>query len=896
MTVLETAYLLLDMGLWPIPITPINDPVSVAPGKAPLPFKDWGKTKYTKESLAEVYAAFPAAGIGLKLGPEGKIIDIDVDDPAVGSPVVERMMGGEVIETVGWQSHRGPHMVFWFDERLTKYGKSIIKDHPRYPGLELRFGCSSNGPVQIQSVVPPSLGNNGQPRVWNGVQEIAFLPDAFFNDLDRYLLDQQVSLFTPVETVPVASTSSGSTPGTAPVEWARTTTVDLEERAIAYLKKCNPSISGQKGHNTAFRIACTIGPGFDLPPDVAFRLLRDVWNPTCQPPWSEKELRHKIEDAYRVESRPRGWLRDNSALLTTNGPLLAGNGIRATSNSTTTSGPIGPIDPINPRVVVEKEEEWEQPILDTALDVEPFPLDVLPSSLADLCRAGARALNCPVDYFAVAALGLAGGVIGRTVSLKMTTTWELTANLFIAIVGPPGSKKSPALKIMAGPLFAIDRQLRDDYKEAKKNWKALPEDDRGPEPVLEHLTLDDTTREAFAKILSDNERGLLLIKDELTAWVADLNAYRGGKGSDRQFWMGLNTGSLVKVTRKGSPEPLVIPHPCGAVVGCLTPATLPHIKEGQGDDGWLDRILFAFPKTPRLAEEWNRYEVPQELLDEWRNAVGRLWSRKMTLDEGATHPRPWLVSLTENGESRWSEFFKTNSLEQQDIDFPTSLVGPWSKYVGFTLRLSLVLSQLHQAYDPTCYDQSRNVDAMDVWGASRLIAYFKNNFRRVRSELAGFSDLLTDDARAVLRWLREEKLLSFTAREVRRKFRRFDDRDRESALSNLVSCKVIRFAGKIREGDRPGRSKEVYEVNPNIHLPQDNRVNSANSSDARITPGLTNALKFLGAFLIQGPAPRHLVISKAAEEHISEGDIEQGAAVFGVEHFELNGELHWRMP
>jgi hypothetical protein len=83
----------------------------------------------------------------------------------------------------------------------------------------------------------------------------------------------------------------------------------VEERVIAYLGTCEPAISGQGGHDKTFSVACRVGPGFDLDPQTAFRLLWQQYNPRCQPPWSEAELRHKIEDAYQTEPR-RGWLLD----------------------------------------------------------------------------------------------------------------------------------------------------------------------------------------------------------------------------------------------------------------------------------------------------------------------------------------------------------------------------------------------------------------------------------------------------------------------------------------------------------------------------------------------------------------------------------------------------------
>lgn len=84
---------------------------------------------------------------------------------------------------------------------------------------------------------------------------------------------------------------------------------DALERARAYLAKCEPAVSGQRGHDKAFRAACKVGPGFDLAEDQTLRLLREEYNPRCVPPWSEKELVHKVKDAYERE-KGRGFLRD----------------------------------------------------------------------------------------------------------------------------------------------------------------------------------------------------------------------------------------------------------------------------------------------------------------------------------------------------------------------------------------------------------------------------------------------------------------------------------------------------------------------------------------------------------------------------------------------------------
>jgi hypothetical protein len=50
--------------------------------------------------------------------------------------------------------------------------------------------------------------------------------------------------------------------------------------------------------------------GFALEPDDALRLLAEVHNPLCAPPWSLPELRHKVRQAAQRARVPFGVLAD----------------------------------------------------------------------------------------------------------------------------------------------------------------------------------------------------------------------------------------------------------------------------------------------------------------------------------------------------------------------------------------------------------------------------------------------------------------------------------------------------------------------------------------------------------------------------------------------------------
>lgn len=86
---------------------------------------------------------------------------------------------------------------------------------------------------------------------------------------------------------------------------------DRAGRAIQYTDKLPASIEGAKGHDALWRAAVAAVVGFELPPTVAYEVLVRFSN-RCQPPWNERELRHKIAQAGKATQWQPGYLlRDN---------------------------------------------------------------------------------------------------------------------------------------------------------------------------------------------------------------------------------------------------------------------------------------------------------------------------------------------------------------------------------------------------------------------------------------------------------------------------------------------------------------------------------------------------------------------------------------------------------
>lgn len=83
---------------------------------------------------------------------------------------------------------------------------------------------------------------------------------------------------------------------------------DIQYRAARYLDTIPGAVSGQRGHDATYRVACKLVQGFDLPTQQAL-VPFDEWNQRCQPPWEREDLLKKLNDAANEPGR-HGYLLD----------------------------------------------------------------------------------------------------------------------------------------------------------------------------------------------------------------------------------------------------------------------------------------------------------------------------------------------------------------------------------------------------------------------------------------------------------------------------------------------------------------------------------------------------------------------------------------------------------
>jgi len=93
-----------------------------------------------------------------------------------------------------------------------------------------------------------------------------------------------------------------------------TTRQKVSDRARLYVAKIPGAVSGQGGHNQTFAVACALVHGFALSESDALAILTE-YNGRCSPPWTERELVHKLQSAVHARhDKPRGHLIGDGAI------------------------------------------------------------------------------------------------------------------------------------------------------------------------------------------------------------------------------------------------------------------------------------------------------------------------------------------------------------------------------------------------------------------------------------------------------------------------------------------------------------------------------------------------------------------------------------------------------
>jgi hypothetical protein len=481
-------------------------------------------------------------------------------------------------------------------------------------------------------------------------------------------------------------------------------------------------------------------------------------------------------------------------------------------------------------------DEWPEPqAIKSALSAVPeFDIDLLPDAFKPLVADASELMQAPPDFIAVPLMVAAAATLGNGWAIAPKArdlSWKVPPVLWGAIIGRPGTKKSPCMDKALVPLMEIEKQLANDhvsklqkyqtdkviYEAAVKNAKVmaaktglapqLPTEPEEPQP--ERLVVNDSTYQKLGEILHWSPRGVAVVMDELVGLLEalDVKGQEGARAFYLAAWNGDQSHRIDRIGRGSN----IIERLSVSVLGGMQPGKLQNYirqatRGGNSDDGLMQRFqLLVWPDIP---DEWidiDRYH-DQQAIDDVVTTFNYLRDLKPS-DVNAIQDLsggPAYLKFDDQAQVRFNAARKGFEQLTRSGSLHSALESHFSKYPRMIAALALVIHLIDGSTDPV------GIEATDK--AIGWAMYLAKHAKRAYGAGNNFEALAT---MALSEKIAKGKLESgFTERELERKGWQYlsSKSDVTAALDWLID------AGWIILEDKPtkGRPTKLYIINPKV--------------------------------------------------------------------------------
>lgn len=456
-----------------------------------------------------------------------------------------------------------------------------------------------------------------------------------------------------------------------------------------------------------------------------------------------------------------------------------------------------------------------------------FPLDALPEWLGVYVSDVARTLQVPVDMPAACALGLLGVAGARLADVNPFADHLEPLNLFVALIAPPGQKKSACLSAFFKPVDVFERRLQlqqaptrrlaalqrerleHELEAAKRagEWSTAEalsaELDGAPRPVEPRLTTADVTAQRLAGLLAEH-RCMAVVSAEPAVIPTMLGRWANGKATtELDVFLQGHAGDAIKVDRQGRPSERV-ENPRLSLVVMLQPEALRSLSNAEtAGRGLLARFLYVdAPDVRGSARLRDGAPVPSEHRAAFEAGLEALLSAK-----------PLVAPLRFDAEATnaWVDFCDTFERRLAPAGDMRDFHGWGEKFRGHVARIAggLHLANAHGS-EPVSATTLGNAIAIGRW----LEGHARHAFVRMNLNAE------VREANVILEVIIREEWLTTTRRQLHQKLRNRtgfkQSRDLERGLDALVRASWL-TPRTTKSSDRGGRPSMVFDVHAEVH-------------------------------------------------------------------------------
>lgn len=704
-TLLDAARWYLARGYAPVPIPPGT--------KAPA-LKGWQHLRLDEAALALHFNG--TGNIGLILGEaSGHLVDVDLDCPEACA------LAAEFLPPTGAKTGRpgAPASHWWYiapGARTRRHADPV----DRGAIVELR-GAGA------QTLVGPSVHPSGEaydPLEGEPARVDADELAACVARLAEAVVERRHG-----RKESVASQASALGKDHFPADDA------VLRRAAAYLDAMPPAISGQGGHNRTYAAATAMAHGFGLDAGAALTLLLERYNPRCDPPWSERDLRHKVEDAAsKAHARPFGWLRDAGDDDPRNAPAVD----------------LSAFDPDPARPEAAPATDPRPP------DPGPIPAHLLrvPGFIEEVIAFNLATATRPQPVLALAAAICLQAVLAAR---KVRDERGNRTNLYCVGVAPSGAGKDHARKVSKNILFSSGLVEHEGNEELASDAGLVTAVEAEPAVLFQ---IDEFGR--FLRTIGDPKKAPYLF-NVLTALMklyssAD-TVFRGKAYADKK-------------------RNKVVDQPCVSVYGTTVPE---HFFESLTTDsladGFVARLLvFEAPTDPPPRQRRPQGTIPESILE-----AARWWGDYTPGGNlRSEHPEPRVVPTTAEGGAVFDRL--ADLVDERLADETDAGRALWARAEEKACRLALV-------YACSACRESPVIDEAAASWACDLSEHLTRRMLHVCHEWVAEGQF---DARQkrVLRIVRKAGG-EIGRRELSRRTQFLTQRERQEVIDNLIETQQL---------------------------------------------------------------------------------------------------------
>lgn len=606
------------------------------------------------------------------------------------------------------------------------------------------------------------------------------------------------------------------------------------DRARGYIDRMPPAISGHRGHDATWAVAQVLVRGFALAIEQARPLLHE-YNGRCEPPWSNRELEHKLWQAANASRLPNGYLLNGHK----------GDNHRGEERFSDPAGNGHPSSAPPPC-----PESWEPPVpLGQETHGPTFPVGTLTPFLRRWVEAISTETQTPVDLPGMLALVVSGAGLAKRVRVQVRQGWAEPTNLFGVVAMLPGERKTAAFDAALEPVMALEAELRESaheeiaekqsarrvkeaqlkkaeadaakakgvpftQEEAKRLARELAKEKVPAEP---QLVCSDVTPEKLAQMLGEQDGRMLVASDE--GEIFEVAKGRYGKEPNLEVFLKGHSNSPLRSSRvgRGNTE---VDRPYLSCALAVQPDVIRGLADCKvmGGRGFLARWLYSYPVSTVGSRVPGSPPVPGSIAHAYKVGMRALWTLEVIHGPDTLH-------MSREADGLMLEFEQWLEPQLKAGEPLSSLAGWANKLAGHAARIAGIL-HVADSMD-SMLDARRPIGPEIVERAIRLAREYLLPHALVAFGMM-HADAKTEDARRVLSWLRR-RLNCETVNTVngvstvkRRDIHANVFGGRKSAEYVDLVCRLLTDHGYLRPlGDEKRRDSKTYEVNPHFEADDD---------------------------------------------------------------------------